>query len=452
MAMAVPSSVVLFAMAAAAALYPVLAAGGQPQSQQHVYYVDPAATDDSGSLLLLRTLKAAQVTVRSLLAERDGDVDVVVQLAPGRHVVSGGPLSFGPEDTPRQGRTVTWRSADPSNPAIVDGGTPLTGWAPSAHVKGALVAPLPASVPRGVILRQLWVNGRRAQRPVQYAVNLDGRSPGGLNATAGLPSTPCCPSPCRNKEPPYYPCPSCNCSVVNTSSGYDFSQSPVDPSLWRNPTDVEFIFHFPGQWTPWIESRCAVAAVHGAMVTVTQPCWGDLAERNFGPSKKQMRSLPPPAWAENVLENLTAAGSFYHDRLNNTITYLPRAGEEAATIAAFTSSEETLVLINGTRNHRWEGLIFQHATWGQVNTDRGFVDWQGGYSGGYGTPPHYEDCRDGRSCAAYADANGCGSTTKPAPHCEINRGLSPPGNVRVLTGYNLSFVSNVFRHLGGICE
>ena len=425
----------------------------QPPSALREVFVNPAIGDDSartGSTSPLRTLGAAQSAVRRLLAQEQ--VDVVVHLAPGRHLISDGPLSLGPEDSPATGRTVTWRSADPASPAIVDGGTAITGWKPAPGTKGALVAAVPASIPRDVCLRQLWVGGRRAERPRQYAVNLDGRSPGMLNITAGLPSEPCCPQPCRNKEPPYYPCPSCNCSVVNTTDGFDFSKSPVDPSAWRNPSDIEFVFHFPGQWTPWIESRCTVASVDGAMVTVSQPCWGDLAERNFGPSKHQMRSLPPPAWAENVFENLTAPGSFYHDRLNGTLTYIPRPGETAASVgsSAFTSKEETLLLINGTSNHIWEGVVFEHATWRQVNTKRGFVDWQGGYSGGYGTPPDYADCRDGGSCATYADANGCGSTTKPAPHCVTNRGLSPPGNVRVLTGRNLTFVSNTFRHLGGV--
>ena len=91
-------------------------------------------------------------------------------------ILGGGPLRFGPQDTPRPGRTVTWRSADPADPAIVDGGTAITEWRASPHVAGALVAALPASISRGVTLRQLWVGGRRATRPVQYAVNLDGPS------------------------------------------------------------------------------------------------------------------------------------------------------------------------------------------------------------------------------------------------------------------------------------
>eukprot|EP01046_Picozoa_sp_COSAG06_P028279 COSAG06_NODE_2538_length_6707_cov_7.401937_4_plen_332_part_00 len=256
----------------------------------------------------LRTLAAAQAAVRRALQDGDADADIVVQLHPGRHVVRDGPLRLQPLDGGGgRNRVVTWRSLDPLAPAVVDGGVQVTGWKPHPSVKGALVAPLPSPIPHGTILRQLWVNGVRATRPVLYAVNLDGRSPGGLNVSAGLPSTPCCPQPCRNAEPPHYPCPTCNCTVMNTSTGYDFSQSHVDPSTWHNPTDIEFVFHFPGQWTPWIEPRCMVSNVSGSHVAVAEPCWGDLKERNFGPSKKQMRALPPPAAIENVLSNFTVS-------------------------------------------------------------------------------------------------------------------------------------------------
>ena len=50
--------------------------------------------------------------------------------------------------------------------------------------------------------------------------------------------------------------------------------------------------------------------------------------------------------------------------------------------SAFVSTEETILLVNGSRNMAWEGVHFQHATWDQPSTARGYVDWQAGTSGG----------------------------------------------------------------------
>ena len=403
---------------------------------------------------------AARSAVRDLLAA--SSTDVTVRLLGGRHRVPPGGLALGARDggqSPAQ--RVVWRSDDGRSPATVDGGVALPGpWTPSGKVKGALRAAVPPQLlarlggagaagesptaNTAATLRQLWVGGRRAQRPVLYAVNQDGTGP--------LPGPPCCAQPCRNREPPYYPCPGCNCSVTNTTDGYDFSANHVDPSEWENVGDVEFVFHFPGEWTPWIEPRCTVDSVAGKVVKLKQPCFGDLAQRNLGPTKQQMRPMVPPAWIENTLANFSTPGTWYFDRQDASILYIPRSGEDPETIAAsaYTSVEETILLVNGTRNLEWSGVAFEHATWFVPNSRRGFVDWQAGYSGGYGTFPGYEDCHDGRSCSAMADANGCGSTTQPADHCEINRGTEPPGNVRVLAARNVSFSGCRFEHLGGI--
>ena len=63
--------------------------------------------------------------------------------------------------------------------------------------------------------------------------------------------------------------------------------------------------------TPWIEPRCTVVNMSGPLVALSQPCFGDVARRNLGPSKSQLRPMPPPYAIENVLSNLTAPGSWY---------------------------------------------------------------------------------------------------------------------------------------------
>lgn len=257
-------------------------------------FVDPLFGSDApgfgGSVSsALRSLLAAKAAVRSHLASKDTNASIRVKLLPGRHLVTGGPLLLNERDGGKShtNQRVVWESYDVSDPAIIDGGTLVGSWSKSTDIEGAFIAPVPSALGVNPTLRQLWVNGKRAERPILYPINLDGRWPG----AAG--QKPCCPSPCRNREAPYYPCPSCNCSLTNTTHGFDFTavnwNARHDPTQWKNAGDVEFIFHFPGQWTPWIEPRCTVANITGKLVDLKQPCFGDLAQRNLGPSKGQVR-------------------------------------------------------------------------------------------------------------------------------------------------------------------
>ena len=38
--------------------------------------------------------------------------------------------------------------------------------------------------------------------------------------------------------------------------------------------------------------------------------------------------------------------------------------------------------MNRSKNVQWLGVRFEHATWNQPSLNRGYVDWQAGYSGG----------------------------------------------------------------------
>ena len=259
-----------------------------------------------------------------------------------------------------------------ASPAVIDGGTRVVGWAPSAAVVGALVAPLPPKIAASAPLRQLWVGGRRATRPREYVVQWqrggDGKPPPSLilnSSVINITSTP-------------------NASVPFSGLwlGYDFAAGgPVKPSAWANPSDVEFVFRSS---QPWIEPRCTVARIDGSAVYLKQPCLGDLSQRERGPDKSANRPMLPPYYIENVLTNLTQPGQWYYHRANASIIYMPRPGETAASVAAsaFVSTEETILLVNGSHNMAWEGVRFQHATWDQPSTARGYVDWQAGTSGG----------------------------------------------------------------------
>ena len=96
-----------------------------------------------------------------------------------------------------------------------------------------------------------------------------------------------------------------------------------------------------------------------------------------------------PVTIENVDSNWTAPGQMYYDRANAAIGYIPRAGESLASIeaTATTAVGEELLVINGSRNIRWESVKFHYATWKGASGNAGYVDIQSGYLCQQGEPP-----------------------------------------------------------------
>ena len=178
----------------------------------------PAAGGSATRSTALRTVHAAAARVRSILAQSAGPVDVTMNLLPGVHHVGGGPLRLGPADAGKG--TVVWRSADPSDPAVLGAPIRVTGWKPHPTIKNAFSAPLPSNVSRGSPLRQLWVSGQKAERPVLFGT---GRQPGDNRDGHCLNLT-------NVSATDMYP----------NGAAFDFTaESATDPSTWTNPGDVE---------------------------------------------------------------------------------------------------------------------------------------------------------------------------------------------------------------------
>ena len=104
-------------------------------------------------------------------------------------------------------------------------------------MKNALSAPLPSNVTKGSPLRQFWVKGQRAERPVVFG---HGRQPGDNRNGHCLNLT-------NVTRTAMYP----------EGSQYDFShETATDPSTWQNPEDVEFVYTSCDAINCWIEPRC----------------------------------------------------------------------------------------------------------------------------------------------------------------------------------------------------
>ncbi|HEY3630980.1 MAG TPA: hypothetical protein VGL21_08775, partial [Jatrophihabitantaceae bacterium] len=147
-------------MLATGVVVPIAASAAPAASQAPFAVVVHAAPNGSGPACSRPrpcSLTGAQQRVRHVLATGDGKVkDVVVELAGGTYYVAA-PLQFGPQDSGRNGQTVTWTAA-PGAEVTISGGRQLRPiWHPVAT--GSKI--MAATIPTGLNFDGLFVNGQR---------------------------------------------------------------------------------------------------------------------------------------------------------------------------------------------------------------------------------------------------------------------------------------------------
>lgn len=266
--------------------------------------LDGSSPRQRGKAGPFKTLDRAQREVRAIKRQNKGRLPapVRVELAGGTYVLSK-PWTLEPRDSGNPAETwwskilapahdVTWAAA-PGEQPIVSGGKRITGWKEGqVHGKRALVAPAPAVKRGSWFFRQLWVNGRRAQRT---------RLPEkGLYRIAELPDgvwegeghTP----------------------LFIGQDNFGYAEGDIQP--WRNIQDVEFVaLHY------WIESRIPFESVDPS-TRMARLQW----KSRMRLSDDHSRGLAP-YYIENVFEALAKPGQWYLDREAGKVYYLPRDGE-----------------------------------------------------------------------------------------------------------------------------
>lgn len=284
-----------------------------PSPSAKVFVVSPSGDDaQPGSAEApLRTLARARDAARA--ARKSGAREVIVLLRGGTYELRR-PLVLGPEDS-----GVRYR-AWPGERPILSGGRRI------ANGKVDAAGRWTARVPR-IEFRQLWTNGRRAQRA-------RGPVPEGVERWGSL-------------------------AAVDSEAGYLFPDGSL--ASWKNPEDVEL-----GFFNSWSHMICRVSSIERdlsgrAVVRMLQP-WFYLA------SKKEGVQAGMPAYVENALELLDEPGEWYHDRGTGILYYLPRAGERPEEAEVVAPVLETLLALEGTperpvRDVAFEGIVFAHATW-----------------------------------------------------------------------------------------
>ena len=254
------------------------------------------------------------------------------------------PLVLGPQHS-----SVTWMAADGEKP-VISGGVPVSGWTEGQN--GLWKASVNLDN-----FRQLWVNGQRARRA-------RGQVPAGMKfwgkneATVITYDNP----PGLTGTPGYKP------GKLDKIAPAGFTTTDAKVADWKNPGDMEM-----GFFSSWSHKIAKVEEItktgEGAMIEMSQP--GFFLCNRAGGSVARM-----PAYMENALELLDEPGEWYFDRAAKTLYYLPRSGEEMGKVEVIAPKLETLVEVKGTRDIRFEGLTFSHATWLQPSTALAYPEVQ----------------------------------------------------------------------------
>lgn len=326
----------LLAVGMVAAALTVVAMPVAPPAQAvppHAHHLYVAAWgDDSWPGTVGRpfaTVEQAQRAVRARSSRMTADI--VVNLRGGTYRLAA-PLRMSEQagDSGRDGHRVIYQAygygTARQEPVTISGGRTVTGWRPDARRRGLWRADVGE-----LETRQLYVNGRRANR-----------------ATADIPST-----------------------LALTDSGY--TTTSTVPQRWRNPGDIEFVYRYS-----YVEGRCGVAGVSGtarqSTITMDQPCW-DLIRALYGTD-----TLAVAHQAENSPSFLTRPGDWYLDRSRpqrHELLYRPRPGEDMRRATVIAPVLEALVTGAGQPGRPihdlgFRGLTFAYATWLAPNEPAGF--------------------------------------------------------------------------------
>ncbi|MCX7803983.1 MAG: right-handed parallel beta-helix repeat-containing protein [Planctomycetota bacterium] len=284
------------------------------------------------------SLARARDAVRELKRRRGGlDRDVTVLIRGGTYRLKE-PLAFGPEDSGTDRHTITYAAAPGERP-VFSGGRAITGWKKG---EGELwTAEIPEAKAGGWYFRELFVNGRRAQRA-------------------------------RGPDAGFF-----RVARAGPDNRTSFTFNKGDLRAFRNIGDAEIVFLHD-----WCISRIRIAAVDEAAGTVrlADPVGCSSADffaiTGFEPH--------PRYYVENAPELLDSPGEWYLDRKSGVLSYWPLPGDDMNRAEAVAPVLERLLSFEGragdaasVRGLRFEGLTFMHCAF--PLPEHGYAEIQAGF-------------------------------------------------------------------------
>jgi parallel beta-helix repeat protein len=275
-------------------------------------------------------ISRARDAIRALGAAAREAGPITVSIRAGRYSLSE-PIVFQPQDSGRPGAPITYEAYEGEVP-VISGGRAITGWVRDGEVWRARV---PDVAEGGWYFRQLFVNGRRAQRA---------RSPNdGFFHVNGAIS-------------------------MGEQATFAFQGDDIKAE-WARRGDVEVI-----ALQTWAEIRMPITAVDEAakLVTLAGKC---------APSNRENDAR---YWVENAPELLDAPGEWYLDRKAGEVAYWPRPGENMTTAEVIAPFLTQLVRIEGDASGgemvsdlHFRGLTFAYTDW--TLGAAGYTDMQAAY-------------------------------------------------------------------------
>jgi hypothetical protein len=345
------------------------------------------------------SIEGAQQRERHILTTDEGAAkDVVVALADGTYRLSN-PLRFGPQDSGRNGHTVTWTAAPGARP-VLSGALRVTGWTKTDPAENIWSAPVPV----GLDTRQVYVDGTEA--PIASTTP----------AEQGL-------------------------SFAAAAGGYTTTPAWDVPNQIGAAAASRIEFVYSGGNGAWTQSRCRIDSVSGSSVRMQQPCWTNITSRpvftQASGGLPDMKTSTAPTRIENAYPFLHP-GQWFLDLDKHVLDYMPKPGQDVPSLDIEAPRLTSLVTGDGTLDQpvhdiTFSGLQFSYATWTDPSGAAGFADVQ-------------DNLRLTGDDPAHPQAT-CSFGTPPGT-CPFGSLTREPGNVEWSAAHNVTFEGNTFTDLG----
>lgn len=294
---------------------------------QTYLYVSPSGTGASFTEQTPGSLSDAKLRVRELALNMQSDIIVV--LRGGRYELSAS-LTFNQDDSGRNGFSVIWKAFTNETP-VFSGGIQVKNWVEDQNS-------IWKSNVTGKNFRQLYVDGERSVRA---------RTPDRENDTDMGPYLRLKSWDIQNKR-----------IIVNKD---DVANIPADGN-----TEMVIQTHWDQQrvhvYKITSTSTDAQISVNNTEVSLFTQVW-------------PQREPDQPYHFENSYSFLNKPEEWFYDYPNQQLYFIPKPGVDPNNLNVFIPRIEELIVMIGTHDVRFEGVVFEHTGWTQPDT-YGIIDIQ----------------------------------------------------------------------------